>query len=112
MVLHQHIAPWDAQIVEYRISIVFQLEALLWSDVSCLDAFDGLECGLVSDWNKENMNSVSFFVDDKLGVYSCVVAVDSEISNPPLGRSYFRSVDDEAFSRCVVGGCSEQILNI
>ena len=58
------------------------------------------------------MDSVPLLIDNQLGVNSCVVAVYSEITNPPLGCSYFGSVDDKTFSGCVIGGCGEQILDI
>lgn len=112
MVFHQHIASWNAQVVEDSVPVVFELEAVLWPNVSRLYAIEGLERGFVSNWDQEGMHSVPLLVDDQLSVNSCVVAVDSKIPNPPLGRSYFGGVDDETLSGCVVGGCGEQILDI
>lgn len=45
------------------------------------------------------MNSIFLSIDYKLSKDSSMVAVDSQISDPPFGSSYFRGIDDETLGR-------------
>ena len=67
MILHQHVPSWDAHTIEDCIPVIFEIEAVLGTDVSRLDSAEVLERGPVPDRDNEGVDSVSFFVDDELG---------------------------------------------
>lgn len=112
MIFHQHVSPWNSEIVEYGISIILVAEGIFWTNVTCFDSLEHFESLWVPDRDKERMDAVSALVDDKLGVYCSVGAIETKIAYPPLSSSDFWSIDNEGFIWRIVCGCCKQVLNV
>jgi len=58
------------------------------------------------------MNTISFAVDDKLSEEGGVIAVDTEVTYPPLSRTYLWCIYEESLSGWVISRSCHEIGDI
>jgi hypothetical protein len=72
--------------MDKAVSVVFGVETLLRTHISNLNSVERLESYGVSDGHQKCVKAIIFSFDYELSKESSVGAMNTQISNPPLGR--------------------------
>jgi len=112
VIFHKHVSSRNPIVIENCVTIVFVLKSIFWSYISCLNSFVYFKSLWISDRNQKDMDSIFFPLDNELSKYCGVIAVNSQVSDPPFCSSDFRSIDNKWLSPYIIGSSSHQTLYI
>ena len=107
-VLHHHVVTRYSDVTELQVPVVNTVSTHLLSDVTNQDSGQGLESLGVSDRHNESLRAVPLSVDHELGKDGTVGGGRGGSSDPPLGGSEERSVDDELVGLLVESGSGQE----